>query len=70
MNHTILNHMDQAMTEVFGIPKLKSYRFTLRYSDGVKTYPEIKALSYDEARRTLDHWITGNYEILGCKESA
>ena len=68
MNHTIINHMDQAMTEVFGIPKPKSYRFTIEYSDGYKTYPTFKAYSYEEARGKLKDWFTGNYEILGCKE--
>jgi len=71
ISETIANHMEIAMSEVFGIkPKVKTWKFTIRYLDGSKAEPSFKAESVEKARKALDYWFPG-YDIeLGCKELA
>lgn len=69
MNHTIINHMDEAMDQVFGIkPEIKRYKFTIRYQDGSKSEPVIKATSIELARKSLNYWFPGFDIELGVKE--
>jgi len=57
------------MKQAFGIkPVPKSYKFTIRYQDGSKSEPIIKASSIEEARKSLNYWFPGFDIELGCKE--
>ncbi len=72
MNHTINNHLNQAGQEIFGrniMPTTKEYKFTVRYQNGSKSEPIIKATSRKEAVRSLSYWFPGCIEILGCRET-
>jgi len=67
--NTIFDHFDEFFDQKFGVPtKIKSFKFTIRYADGSKAEPTIKAENWEKAREALNYWFPG-YDIeLGCKE--
>lgn len=67
INHTIIDHMDQAMVNVFGIQPDSEFKFTILH-DGDKSEVGFRCRNMKLAELALIRAYPGNLQILGCKE--
>lgn len=66
--HTILDHLNPVFEELFGLPKINSYKFNVQFKDGKTAEIGIKEPTLKQARKTLNHWYPNIDIELGFKE--